>query len=196
MASLVPPLLRRFLVHPQVLVLWLPWLLAAWPAHADVCRIAPVPMAALQTALTTLGRTPPPRVVHAPSRWLALLPTRLSAGMRDSRIEQTSWFISESSLTEKLSAGNVVGWTLRMDWDLRALWYTHDAQVIAGEPRLNHAQNVAHLAERVGVHLQTLRKAEALAMQLQEGDLLCQETQAEADAALLVLQTILQAARP
>lgn len=176
-------------------------LLAVGGAHtggalASPCQLPPAPMAELQQALGALGRTPPPKVVQNPSRWLALLPAHVSAGIRDARLEQTSWFVSETSLTQRVSDGASLAWSVRLDWDLRPLWLMPSQRVLPGESRLEHAQKAEHLAERIGNHLQVLRKAEALAVQLQEGDLLCRETQAEAEAALLVLGTVLHAARP
>lgn len=163
--------------------------------RAEPCTLPPIPMAELQQSLAAMSRTPPPRIVQPLSRWRGLLPVRLMMGMRNGTFDETAWYMTTTP-TEKIASGTNLGWSLRMDWDLRPLWASQTPVFLPGETHLARAERAVHLAERVGAQLQTLRKAEALAMQLENGDLLCKETQAEAEAALLVLQTVLEAAKP
>ena len=166
-----------------------PWLLAA------PCVLPRAPQAELERALAILAQPPPQRVIQPPSRWKGLLPTRLSMGVRNGTFDQNGYYIGSSSLSERTLGGTDTGWWLRMDWDLRPLWWTAQATAPASDVHLIRTERAEHLAERVGVQLNHLRKAESLALQVSDGDLLCQEAQADAEAALLVIGTVLNAVR-
>ncbi len=173
------------------------WLLVLVPARAgaEPCALTELPMAQIQHALASLAHAPPPRVFVPPSRLRGLLPTRMVAGMRNGAFDEVAWYMANTP-TEKLSNGTNIGWTLRFDWDLRPLWASAGPPLVAADQHLARAERVEHVAERVALQLNHWRKAESLALQVSAGDLLCREAQADAEAALLVLVSVLEAARP
>lgn len=182
---------------------WLRWLglglvlLGALPAAlcAEPCVLPEAPMAQIQHALGVLAHAPPPRVFMPPSRWRGLLPTRMISGFRNGAYDEIAWYMT-SVPEEKISNGTNIGWSLRFDWDLRPLWANPLTPVTAPDQHLARAERVERLASRIAIQLNSLRKAESLAMQVSDGDLLCREAQSDAEAALLVIGSVLNAARP
>ena len=177
-------------------VVWV-WLLVLVPAHvqAEPCALPEAPMAQIEHALAMVGRAPPPRVVVPPSRLRGLLPTRMVMGMRNGAFDEVAWYMVATP-TEKISNGTNIGWTLRFDWDLRPLWASPLPTFVAPDQHLARAERVEHVAERVAVQLNQLRKAQSLALQVSAGDLLCREAQGDAESALLVIAAVLNAAKP
>jgi hypothetical protein len=174
------------------MVLWM-WLPAI--ARAEPCVLPEAPLPQIERALGLLAQSPPPQVFVAPSRLRALLPTRMTAGMRNGAFDQVAWYMATTP-TEKISNGTNIGWTLHLDWDLRPLWASPLPPMTMPDQHLARAERVEHLAERIALQLEHLRKAESLALQVSEGDLLCREAQSDAEAALLVIASVLTAARP
>ena len=154
------------------------------------------PTTQIEHALGTLAHAPPPRVVSPPSRYRGLLPTRLSVSVRDGTFDQTGYYMGATSLSERLMSGTDTGVTVRMDWDLRPLWWTPTGTYTAPDQHLARAERAEHLAERIALQLNQLRKAESLALQTSAGDLLCREAQGDAEVALLVIAAVVNAARP
>ncbi len=172
------------------------WVLVPAQVAADPCALPEVPRAEIQHALGMLGHAPPPRVVVPPSRFRGLLPTRLSVTVRNGVFDQTGYYLGATSLSERLMSGTDTGFAVRMDWDLRPLWWLPAAPYVVPDQHLARAERAEHLAERIALQLNQLRKAESLALQVSEGDLLCREARSDAEAALLVIEAVLNAARP
>jgi hypothetical protein len=181
---------KRAGLWSMMLWMWLPAI-----ARAEACVLPEAPLPQVEHALGMLAHAPPPRVYMPPSRWRGLLPTRMVAGMRNGAFDEVAWYMANTP-TEKLSNGTNIAWTLRFDWDLRPLWERQLPPIAVPDQHLARAERVEHLAERIALQLNQLRKAQALALQVSAGDLLCREAQSDAEAALLVIASVLNAARP
>ncbi len=183
----------RFLPMPLLLCVCF-WTI---PCQALPCVVADLPLAPIRQALARLSR-PSRAVAPQVERWRALLPQRMSVAMRDGSITGTSWTTSASgALSERDVNLGTFGYSVVFNWDLRALWapQAHVAPV-SSQQRLRQAAEAEHLAGRIALHLKQLRTAQSLALQSEQGELLCMDAQAEAETALLVLQTLLDAAAP
>jgi len=168
---------------------------APLPIIAEPCQIAAVPMPEIQHALGVLSQAPPPRPFVAPSRLRSLVPMRVSMGVRNTAYDQSAYYMGATSLSERASGGTDTGWWVRLDWDLRPLWWTSLPAAPPADQTLNRAERTERLAERLSIQLGHWHKAESLALQVSDGDLLCREAQADAETALLVIAAVLNAAR-
>ena len=180
----------------RVGILWLLWVWVPLNAHAEPCSLPEAPTAQVEHALGVLSHAPPPRIFVPPSRLRGLLPTHLSMGVHNGVFDQTGYYLGATSTSERLAAGTSTGWSMTMRWDLRPLWNAPLTAFATPDQHLARAERVEHLAERIAIQMNRLRKAESLAMQVSAGDLLCQEAQADAETALLVIAAVLNAARP
>lgn len=167
------------------------------PTSALPCVVPDLPLAPVRQALARLSRPTQPFAAQI-ERWRALLPHRMSVGMRDGSLTGSSWTTSTSgALSERDMNLGSFGYSVRLDWDLRALWAPQPRMMpVSSHQRLQQAAEAEHLAGRIAPHLKQLRAAQSLAMQSEQGELLCLDAQAEAETALLVLQTLLDAAMP
>jgi hypothetical protein len=158
-------------------------------AHAAPCLVSDVAVAGLRAAL---HRTSAVHVLPAPSldRWRAALPVRMSAGIHNGSAVGDAWYLG-NTLTERTSNTTSLGFSVRFEWDLRPLFAKAPTRLgPTPSERLQHALHTEELARRVATQLARLRKAQALATQAQDGDYVCADAQADAEAALLVLGAI------
>ena len=177
------------------------WALAlVWPAQivgaAEPCALPPLPLGEIRQALSALSQAPPPRPWSPPSRLRGLLPAHVSMGVRNGIYDQAGWYAGATSLSERATSRVDTGWWLRMDWDLRPLWWPGQPLHPPADQHLARAERAERLAERVSAEVRSVHKAQSLALQVSEGDLLCKEAQAEVEAALVVIESVLVAARP
>jgi hypothetical protein len=172
-----------------VVLVWLP----AW-VRAAPCRVVTLPHEPVLAALQRAGQAPAAvRPPPAPSRWWVLAPTNVSLTARDG-VRQSLGYVDLASgmVSERTAMLADTGLAIRLDWDLRPLWQPRPtAPLVSAEARLDQ-RLAAHLrleqlAQRTADHWLALRKAGALARGLQEGEPLCWEAQAEAEAAALAL---------
>ncbi len=180
----------------RVAGLLLLWVLMPRHALAEPCSLPEAPTAQIEHALGVLSHTPPPRVYAPPSRLRGLLPTNFVFGVHSGVSDQTGYYLGATSVSERVAASATTGWSAHLRWDLRPLWSPTPMLMPTPDQHLARAERVEHLAERVAMQLNRLRKAASLAMQVSSGDLLCQEAQADAETALLVIASVLNAARP
>lgn len=166
------------------LLLWIP--ARAWSVP---CRVPDVPVAALRSALQRTSAVPV-RLPPTPDRWRAAFPVRVSAGLHNGSSVGDAWYLG-TTLTERTSTGSTLGYSVRLEWDLRPLWAKAPSwHGPTPTERMQHALHAEELARRVATQVAKVRKAQALAAQAQDGDYVCADAQADAEAALLVLEVI------
>ncbi len=161
--------------------------LLAWQASAAPCRVPDVPTQALRIALGQ-AVAPKPVPILEIDRWRAALPVRMSASMHNGWLEGDGWSATSAGPSQRTSSSASLGYAIHLQWDLHGLWAR--APLRAGPTtaeRLQRALHAEELARRAAAQLQRLRRAQALASQAQDGDYVCQDAQAEAEAAALVL---------
>ena len=183
---------RRHVLVGLVLTLTLT---QAQPTFAEPCVLPDVSMPVLREALQRL--TLPPRVVAPPepSRWRGLLPTRMYVLLRGG--QRAGNYTNEIGPPLERDVYLVdQGLSLRFDWDLRPLWApAHAPRQPSADVYLSHAVHAEELAARVARQLKELRKAQGLAQMAVDGDPVCQDARADAEAALLVLESVVASAR-
>lgn len=173
-------------------------LLQVAAAMAQPCHLPDLAVAPLQAALARMSRPPllPP---PSPSRWRALLPGRVSLGARQGLSDGLGWSATAGATTtsERMAQSVERAYSVRIDWDLRGLWTVEPARPgPTPADRLQQAANAEQLADKMGKHWKRLRAAQGVALQTVAGDLLCAEALSDAEAAILALQAVLDAARP
>ncbi len=183
------------LVVALVVALWLlsptPGVAAppAAPRTTRPCVIPRVNMARVEAALARLAQRPQSR---QPSRLWALLPAKLSAGGQQSVNTGAGLTIADDGSNVRWLAGDRRGWSVRLSWDLRALWATRARQRM---PALAHALLVDRIATRVAAAVQAVGHARAVATEHPNGTARCFKAQADARGAELRLRALLAATR-
>ena len=176
-------------------VLWLLWptLGAAAPPVAQTasraCGVPRVDMARVEAALARLARRPESR---QPSRLWALLPAKLSAGGQQSVNTGAGLYIADDASNVRWLAGDRRGWSVRLSWDLKALWAARPSLRM---PALAHAMHVDQIATRVAAAVQLVGHARAVALGQPNQSALCLKAQADARGAELRLRALLAATR-
>lgn len=157
-----------------------------------VCEVGDLPEGALDSALAALTRAPP--VTSPGRRWTALLPDRVSLGLREQLQEGTGAYLGSTGLlTERAAATAATGYSVKLDWDLKPLWSPPPRPPPPSiEQRLETALKAEQLTARVAGHLRKLRAAQSVATQVRAGDPACFDAQADAEAALVVLLAVLR----
>ena len=188
--------MRRFVCRA---LLWLAVLgLGALPsrlARAEPCVLQDVSMTVLREALRRLTQPTAVLAPDEPSRWRGLLPTRMNVLLRGGQRAGT-YVTAVGTPSERDVYLADQGIALRFDWDLRPLWAIHRGpRAQSPEAVLTHAVHAEELAARVARQLASLRKAQSLALLADDGDPVCQDARADAEAALLVLESVVSSAR-
>lgn len=167
------------------------------PLRAAPCAVPDVAHAAVRVALDRLAT---PAVVRPPQleRWRALLPIRVTAGVRTGVATGDGWSDGASGPYERFTNSSQLGYTARMEWDLRPLWAQPLPPRLPGrQDRLRQALQAEELGRRVAIQVQKLRAAQGLATQAEQGDFVCHDAQSDAEGAMLVLEVLMgAAARP
>ena len=175
-------------------------LLFAAPFAVDA-QAAPCPMPDLGGAeilqlIQQLGR--PVLAQPAPqSRWTALVPQQVGLSMNSGERASLGWTDTLTTSTDRFSQYASWGVSVRFSWDLKDLMRpAQPALQPTTEQRLQWALHTESLASRLAQPLRQLRTAQLLASTAQRGEPMCAEAQADAEAALLVLQAVRIAAQP
>ncbi len=181
---------------PKLLLVVLLGLLVSLPAlSAEPVRPRPCAMpefdgAQVLQALRQLAR-PVGLLPAQPSRWTALVPEQVSVALHDGQRASLGWTDTLTGSTDRWTQYADWGVTLRLSWELKDLFRpAPPAQHPPADQRLQWALHTESLAQRLSQSLRQLRKAQALAATTAQGDPLCSEAQAEAEAALLVLLAV------
>lgn len=162
------------------------------PPASHPCEVGDLPDGLLESALATLTR---PVTVTAPGwRWTALLPDRVSLGLREQLQEGTGAYLGSTGLlSERAAATAATGYSLKLDWDLKPLWTPPPRPLpLSIEQRLEASLKTEQLAAKLAGHLRKLRAAQAVATQTRAGDPACFDAQADAEAALVTLVAVLR----
>lgn len=172
-----------------------PLRVSADPA-AKPCTVADVPNAAVRQAFAVAERPiawipPPPR-----SKWSVLVPAKVGLWLHDGVRAGIGWTDSFAGQSGRWTQFDDQFVRLLITWDLRPL----TAQPPARRPpdlaeRIEPLIKVEQLAQRAAEAIRALRKAQALAATTAEGEPLCREMQGEAEAAALILDALIAAAR-
>ncbi len=166
------------------------------PAQARPCVVPQAPVSAIAQLLERSAEPHPPALLQPPNRWKALLPTHLSAGLRGGVTNGDGWYDSAAGLFEHTLISNVQMWHVNFAWDLRPLWASQPTLHLPAEDFAGRMLKVEELARRAATQVAHVRKAQALATQAQEGDYVCQDAQADAEAALLILRALTMRSEP
>lgn len=164
-------------------------------ARAEPCLVADVSMPVLREALRRLSQPPVVVAPDEPSRWRGLLPTRMNVLLRGGQRAGT-YVTAVGTPSERDVYLADQGMTLRFDWDFKTLWTApRGPRAPSPEALLNHAVHAEELSARVARQLASLRKAQSMAQLAENGDPVCQDARADAEAALLVLESVVASAR-
>ncbi len=160
------------------------------------CQVADVATVDVRDAFARAVRPvvvlPPPPV----QRWVAWVPVQVALGLHDG-------VRSALAFSETL-AGSSGRWTqfddqsvrLTIAWDLRPLTAQALPRPVADmSQRLEPLLRVEQLALRAADALRALRSAQLLAATATQGEPLCRQAQGDAEAAALVLDALIAAAR-
>jgi len=192
----MPPPLRRTVIDRVLVGLMLVVSVAVTtPAWSEPCVLPDVSMPVLREAMARLTRPAALAAAPEPGRWHALLPSRVNLLVRGG--ERAGTYTNEvgPALERDLYVADR-GMTVRLDWDLRPLWAPPlGPRQPPADLYLNHAVHAEELANRVARQLKDLRKAQAVALVALNGDPVCHDARADAEAALLVLESVVSSAR-
>lgn len=162
---------------------------AAAPGWALPCRTPHVPATAVARAIDAFDAQD-----GTPSSWRrlgALLPSRVSVAGRQGLSENAGYYVGTTTGTqsERGLFSQQTGFDVRITWDLTPLWRADDRRWREGA--MARALRRERLAERAGVHLRRLRRAQLAAANHEAGSGLCARAQADAEAATLGLLAVL-----
>ncbi len=169
---------------------------AAAPPPPQPCTVADTAVAEVEAAFRMAVQPIAPAPPLQPKRWSVLLPVRVWLGGHDGVRAGLAWTETQSGLDGRWTQFADRAVNLRIEWDLRDL-----ARDPLPAPRLTALQQVQlalhaeQLAAKVAEPLRQLRKAQAAARTLVEGDPLCSSAQADAEAAAFVLRAVVAAVR-
>ncbi len=170
--------------------------LLAGQALAATCPMADLGGSDILQLLQQLGR-PTLAQPEPQSRWAALLPQQVGLTVHNGQRASVGWTDTPTTSTERYGQYASWGVSVRLGWDLKELLRPAPLpQLPTTDQRLQWALHTESLASRLAVPLRQLRRAQLLATTAQRGDPVCAEAQAEAEAALLVLQAVRIAAQP
>jgi len=124
------------------------------------CTIARVNMPRIEAALARLAR---PRASAQPSRLWALLPVKLTTGARQSVNTGAGLYVADDAARVRWLAGDRRGWSVRLSWDLGALWRPTAARAAAAQRNapLAHALRVERVASQVANAVRIVGRARA-----------------------------------
>lgn len=190
---------RSWLANPWMTCCLAAGLVLAAPfadARAATCPVADLGGTEILLLLQRLAR---PVLVHAPSpsRWLALVPQQVGLTVQNGERASLGWTETLTTSSDRFSLYASWAVALRFSWDLKDLVRPALPEPVpTTEQRLQWALHTESLASRLSVPLRQLRRAQLLAATVESGDPACADAQADAEAALLVLQAVRIAAQP
>lgn len=171
--------------------------LAAHPTPAvplHPCQAVDVPLDAIERAFERAAQpvsVPPP---HAPRRWTALVPARIWIGGHEGTRAGLAWVETAAGVDARWAQYADRALTFRVEWDLRDLVREPtERPPPPADSRLELALKAEQLARRLSEPLRALRKAQAQAAMVLQGDALCSDAQADAEAAAFVLWAAVRA---
>lgn len=177
---------------------WLMALAVLWPvaAGAQPCSMPDLGGTEILQLIQQIAR-PAVAQPQVASRWTALVPQQFGLTVHGGERASLGWTDTLTTSTERFSQYASWGVSMRFGWDLRDLVRPAPAALQpTTEQRLQWALHTESLASRLAQPLRLLRTAQLLAATAQRGDPICAEAQADAEAALLVLQAVRVAAQP
>ncbi|MBI5609286.1 MAG: hypothetical protein HY902_10455 [Deltaproteobacteria bacterium] len=166
------------------------------PPPPQSCAVAEVATAEIDTAFRMAVQPVAPVLPPQPRRWSVLLPVRVWLGGHDGVRAGLAWTETQAGLDGRWTQFADRAVNLRVEWDLRDL--ARDplpAPRPSAQQQLELALRAEQLAGRLAEPLRHLRKAQAAARALVDGDPLCSAAQADAEAAVFVLRAVAAAVR-